>query len=68
MYIFGGDGFRVGKGRGGEEWGGSRGGREASAWVFYWIIRSRWREDVRLAPTSGALGKGTARAKPVILT
>lgn len=38
VYIFGGGGFRVGKGKGGREWGGSVGGREASAWVFYWII------------------------------
>lgn len=60
MCIFGGGGFREGKESGEEDWGGRLGWGEASAWVFYWVIRSRWREDVRLASTSGALLKGTA--------
>lgn len=39
VYIFGGGGFRVGKGREGtRSREGVWGGREASAWVFYWII------------------------------
>lgn len=66
MYIFAGGGFRVGKGKG--RWqgvGGGWGGREASAWVFSWIISSWWREDVRLAPTSGALRR--AQPKPNLL-
>lgn len=38
VYIFGGDGFRVGRERGAKSREGVGGGREASAWVFYWII------------------------------
>lgn len=46
----------MGKGKGGRS-GEGVGWGEASAWVFSWIIWSRWREDVRLASTAGTLLK-----------